>query len=82
MIGTAIQVESLYPSTQYAPYCIQMNENRIQNVGTESRLYMPPGSTQTPEEKQQETDLIKLSYQRFQCQKPEACVIVKHLRAY
>lgn len=55
IIGTAIQLEGSCEGG-YLPYELQINENRINNTGAESRLYMV-NSGQTDQEKAEELKL-------------------------
>ncbi len=69
--GTAIQFEGIC-ECGYMPYELQINDNRINNTGTESRLYMV-NSGQTDKDKEDELKLQKIAYQTFKNQ-PEACI--------
>ena len=66
--------------SDYLPYKIDIADNKVQNVGTESRLYIV-NQGQTDEEREAENQAIIKSYQLFK-NRPDACFVLQFLRVH
>ena len=77
IIGTALLIQGSGES-DYLPYNVEIADNRIQNVGTESRIYYIAGP---PEDKNKEVEqkAIRESYDLLKI-RPEATIDIRHLR--
>ena len=68
------------PATEhYLEYIVKVQDNRIQNCGLESKLYMIPGATD--KEKEEEKEQTAQAYSRIGGQ-PKAMIMLKNLHLY
>lgn len=76
VVGTPISIEG---NGDYQNLLVKIKDNRIQNCGIDSKLFVVPGATEA--EKVAEVDLMEAAFSK-NGGKPQACILLQNLKVF